>query len=68
VLTYHVVPGAVAAKDLAAQKAIKTVQGGELPVDASAGVKVGGVTVVKADLAATNGVIHVIDTVLLPPT
>ncbi|MBZ0235953.1 MAG: fasciclin domain-containing protein [Deltaproteobacteria bacterium] len=66
VLTYHVVQGAVTAKDVAGIPAAKTLQGGELAIDTSSGVKVGGATVVKADIMASNGVIHVIDTVLMP--
>lgn len=66
VLTYHVVAGAVKASDVGALKSVKTLQGGELAVDTSAGVKIGGATVVKADIEASNGVIHVIDTVLMP--
>ena len=66
VLTYHVVQGAVTAKDVAGIPSAKTLQGGELAIDTSSGVKVGGATVVKADIMASNGVIHVIDTVLLP--
>jgi uncharacterized surface protein with fasciclin (FAS1) repeats len=68
VLTYHVVSGAVTAADVAGLKTAKTVQGGELTIDTSAGVKINNATVIKADIKATNGVIHVIDTVLLPPT
>jgi uncharacterized surface protein with fasciclin (FAS1) repeats len=67
VLTYHVVPGAVMAKDVAAMTSAKTVQGAEVKIDASSGVKINNATVVKADIAASNGVIHVIDTVLMPP-
>jgi uncharacterized surface protein with fasciclin (FAS1) repeats len=68
ILTYHVVPGKVLAKDVAGLhgQAVKTVQGGELTVDTSAGVRVGAATVVRPDVAASNGVIHVIDTVLIP--
>lgn len=66
VLQYHVVTGAVASTDIATQKTIKTLQGGELTVDAASGVKIGGATVVTPDIAAANGVIHAIDTVLLP--
>lgn len=65
VLTYHVVPGKVMAKDLKAGK-VKTVQGGELTVSTTGGVKVDNANVVKTDIAADNGVIHVIDTVVLP--
>jgi uncharacterized surface protein with fasciclin (FAS1) repeats len=68
ILTYHVVPGKVLASDVAALhgEAVKTVQGGELRVDTSAGVRVGEATLVQPDVAASNGVIHVIDTVLIP--
>lgn len=67
VLTYHVVSGAVMAKDVTGLTSAKSLQGAELPIDTSNGVKIGGATVVKADIAASNGVIHVIDTVLMPP-
>lgn len=67
-LTYHVVPGNVASSDLAGVTATPaTIQGGTLSVDASSGVKVGGATVTSPDVAASNGTIHVIDTVLMPP-
>jgi uncharacterized surface protein with fasciclin (FAS1) repeats len=66
VLTYHVVSGAVPAKDVATMTSAKTVQGGELKLDASSGVKVNDATVIKPDVTASNGVIHVIDTVLMP--
>jgi uncharacterized surface protein with fasciclin (FAS1) repeats len=66
ILTYHVVPGKVTAKDVMKLKSAKTVQGKELTIDTSNGVKVDGATVIKADVAASNGVIHVIDTVLIP--
>jgi uncharacterized surface protein with fasciclin (FAS1) repeats len=67
VLTYHVVSGAVTSADVAGLKTAKTVQGAELAIDASNGVKINDATVVKADIQTKNGVIHVIDTVLLPP-
>ena len=68
ILTYHVVPGKVLAKDVVGLngKSVKTVQGGMLKVDTTSGVKIGNATVVKADVETSNGVIHVIDTVLLP--
>jgi len=66
VLTYHVVPGKVMAKDVGALKTAKTVQGGEVAIDTTSGVKIDAATVVKADIEASNGVIHVIDTVLMP--
>jgi uncharacterized surface protein with fasciclin (FAS1) repeats len=65
VLTYHVVPGKVMAKDVKAGK-VKTVQGSEMTVSTSAGVMVDGAKVVKTDIAADNGVIHVIDSVIIP--
>ena len=66
ILTYHVVAGKVMSKDVAMMKTAKTVNGAELTIDTSAGVKVDGATVIKADIEASNGVIHVIDTVVVP--
>jgi uncharacterized surface protein with fasciclin (FAS1) repeats len=66
VLTYHVVPGKVMAADVVKLKEAKTVEGQMLKIDASSGVKINGAKVVKADVGASNGVIHVIDSVLLP--
>ena len=66
VLTYHVVAGKVMAADVVKLKEAKTVEGQMVKIDASHGVKVNGATVVKADVLASNGVIHVIDTVLMP--
>jgi len=65
VLTYHVVPGTVMAKDVKAGK-VKTVQGSELTVATAGGVMIDGAKVVKTDIVADNGVIHVIDSVVLP--
>jgi uncharacterized surface protein with fasciclin (FAS1) repeats len=65
VLTYHVVPGSVMAKDIQAGR-VKTVQGSDLTLSTSGGVRVDGANVVKADIVADNGVIHVIDSVVLP--
>jgi uncharacterized surface protein with fasciclin (FAS1) repeats len=65
VLTYHVVPGAVMAKDVKAGN-VKTVQGGMLTLGTTGGVTVNNAKVVQADVTASNGVIHVIDTVVLP--
>ncbi len=67
ILTYHVVAGKVMAKDVVALKSAKTVQGANVTIDASKGVKVNGATVTATDIAGSNGVIHVIDTVLMPP-
>jgi uncharacterized surface protein with fasciclin (FAS1) repeats len=67
VLTYHVMPGKVMAKDVVKLNRAKTVQGQEVAIRASNGsVHVDNATVVKADVEATNGVIHVIDAVILP--
>ena len=65
VLTYHVVPGKVMAKDVKAGK-VKTVQVAELTISTTSGVKVDNATVVKTDIGADNGVIHVIDSVIMP--
>jgi uncharacterized surface protein with fasciclin (FAS1) repeats len=65
VLTYHVVPGKVMAQDVKAGK-VKTVQGGEITVGTTGGVTVNNAKVVATDVAASNGVIHVIDTVIMP--
>ena len=66
-LTYHVVPGKIMASDIAGKTSkVETVQGAKLSVDATDGVKVDEATVVSADIEASNGVIHVIDTVVLP--
>ena len=67
VLTYHVVPGKVPASAVTKQSSMATVNGKTLPIQVNAGkVIVGGANVVKTDIAASNGVIHVIDQVLLP--
>lgn len=67
ILTYHVLPSKVMAGDIAGKTMnVKTVQGTDIAVDAKSGVKINDATVVTADIGATNGVIHVIDTVLLP--
>jgi uncharacterized surface protein with fasciclin (FAS1) repeats len=65
VLTYHVVSGKVMAADVKAGK-VKTVQGQEITVKTEGGVMVDGSKVVATDVAASNGVIHVIDTVMMP--
>lgn len=65
VLTYHVVPGKVMAADVKAGK-VKTVQGSDLTLTTSKGVMVDNAKVTKTDIFADNGVIHVIDTVLMP--
>jgi uncharacterized surface protein with fasciclin (FAS1) repeats len=71
VLTYHVVPGKVMAADVVKLKTAKTVQGQDVKIDASKwhlhkNVKINDANVVKADIVTDNGVIHVIDKVILP--
>ncbi|GAB5413505.1 MAG: fasciclin domain-containing protein [Congregibacter sp.] len=67
VLTYHVVAGKVMAADVVKLDSATTVQGGDVSISASdAGVMVNNANVVATDVAASNGVIHVIDTVILP--
>jgi uncharacterized surface protein with fasciclin (FAS1) repeats len=65
VLTYHVVPGKVMAANVKAGK-VKTVQGSEITVATTGGVTVDGAKVSATDIVADNGVIHVIDTVIIP--
>ena len=71
ILTYHVVAGKYDAARITASKSkqfgVKSVQGSSIAVDLRNGVKVSGANVVKTDVLTSNGVIHVIDTVILPP-
>ena len=70
ILTYHVIPAKAMAADVVKLdgKSVKTVQGGEVKVEVVDGtVKINGAKVIATDIEATNGVIHVIDTVILPP-
>lgn len=68
VLTYHVVPGKLMAADVVAQPTLKSVQGGKITVaQVDGAVKINDAKVAKADVVAKNGVIHVIDKVILPP-
>ena len=66
ILTYHVVPGKVMAADVVGMTSATTVQGGTVTINASEGVKINDATITTADIEASNGVIHVIDTVLMP--
>ena len=67
ILTYHVVPGSLTAEDVMKQTELKTVNGKMLEVKSMNGkVMVGGATVTGTDIRASNGIIHVIDTVLMP--
>lgn len=67
VLTYHVIAGKVMSTDLTDGQKAKTVQGAEVTFDLDGGAKVNDAAIVTADVAADNGVIHVIDKVILPP-
>jgi uncharacterized surface protein with fasciclin (FAS1) repeats len=68
ILTYHVVPGAVMAAQVTSLKEAKTVNGKMVSIKTAGGkVMVGGSTVVTTDIRASNGVIHVVDAVILPP-
>jgi uncharacterized surface protein with fasciclin (FAS1) repeats len=68
-LSYHVVPGRLTAADLANQTTLKTLNGKDLRVRVEDGVVyINDAKVVQSDVQATNGVIHVIDTVMIPPT
>ena len=67
VLTYHVVPGKVMSTDLTNGMMAATVEGGEVTIMTEGGVMVNDANVVQADIEASNGVIHVIDKVILPP-
>lgn len=68
ILTYHVVPGKVMSGDIAGKKlSVATVQGGKVNVNAMTGVMINDAKVVSADIGTSNGVIHVIDKVMLPP-
>ena len=66
ILTYHVVSGKVMSSDMVRLDSVPTVEGSSLSIDASSGVKVNDATVVTPDVEADNGVIHVIDSVLIP--
>lgn len=66
ILTYHVVPGKVMSTDLSDDMAAATVQGGDLTIDLDSGVMVNDASVTTADIETSNGVIHVIDKVILP--
>ncbi len=66
ILTYHVVAGKVMAADVAALSTATTVQGDDVAIDTTSGVKVNDAMVTATDIECTNGVIHVLDTVLMP--
>jgi uncharacterized surface protein with fasciclin (FAS1) repeats len=66
ILTYQVVAGKVSSSEVVKLKSAKTVQGQTVKINGNHGVMINNATVVKADLETSNGLIHVIDTVLLP--
>jgi uncharacterized surface protein with fasciclin (FAS1) repeats len=66
ILTYHVVPNKVMSGQVAQIENAKTVQGNEISINTSHGVKVDEANVIKADIECSNGVIHIIDSVLIP--
>lgn len=66
ILTYHVVPGKVMSTDLSNDMKAETVQGGEVTIMTEGGVTVDDANIVTADIEASNGVIHVIDAVIMP--
>jgi uncharacterized surface protein with fasciclin (FAS1) repeats len=66
ILTYHVVPGKVMAVDVVKLNSATTVNGQEVAIDIGDGVKVDNANVIRTDIIASNGVIHVIDKVILP--
>ena len=69
ILTYHVITGAVKSGDIDGKKiAVKTLQGQDIKVNATEAVMINDAKVAMADIVASNGVIHVIDKVILPPT
>ncbi|MEQ8711448.1 MAG: fasciclin domain-containing protein [Cyclobacteriaceae bacterium] len=67
ILTYHVVAGSVKSTDLKNGMKAETVNGAEVTITTTGGAKVNGASVVNADIIASNGVVHVIDAVILPP-
>ena len=66
VLTYHVVPGKLMAEDVVKLKRAETLQGTKVKINSSSGVRIDNAQVIKADIETSNGVIHVIDTVIVP--
>lgn len=66
ILTYHVVPGKVMSSDLSDGQTAETVEGSEVTIKTEGGVMVNDANVTSADIEASNGVIHVIDAVLMP--
>jgi len=67
ILLYHGIEGRVKSTDLSGTLKVKTLQGQKITIDATDGVKVNDATVIKADIETDNGIIHVINKVILPP-
>jgi len=68
ILSYHILPGLYQSQDLGKTHAVKTIHGEKVSIEQAGGkIKVNGAAVVKADIRATNGVIHIIDKVIMPP-
>ena len=67
ILTYHVVAGKVSSDDVIKLKSAKTVEGQSIRIDSQDGVKINNANVIMTDIMTTNGIIHVVDTVILPP-
>jgi uncharacterized surface protein with fasciclin (FAS1) repeats len=68
ILTYHVVPGKVSSNEVIEMNSATTLQGQELKISKQDGVKINEAKVIVSDVEATNGVIHIIDSVLMPAT
>ena len=68
ILTYHVVPGRVTAQEVANLNSVTTLQGQTVKISKQDGVKINDAKVITTGVEATNGIIHVIDTVLMPAT
>ncbi|MFM7037283.1 MAG: fasciclin domain-containing protein [Planctomycetaceae bacterium] len=66
ILTYHVVPGKLKAADVVAKKELKTVNGKTASITTDGGAKIAGATISATDIETSNGIIHVIDSVILP--
>lgn len=66
VLLYHVASGTAMSRDIVSMKSVKTLQGEELKIDLSRGLQIGDAQVTQPDIECSNGVIHVIDSVLIP--
>jgi len=66
ILKYHVVPGKHMSSDVVRHESLDTLEGGALNVSTEGGCRINNATVIQADIQCTNGVIHVIDSVLMP--